>query len=133
MTHHIVAVGIDHLHRFHRDAVFAVKFLKGIGTESFTARIDVEALSNDILVEFGKKYALEMEYFIDDLGVLALHTKIESRQTSDHVVSTAEVKEIVDDAIAHVNRKTIGHFLDIVLAKRYDKDDMIILTEKDFA
>ena len=101
--------------------------------ESFTARIDVEALSNDILVEFGKKYALEMEYFIDDLGVLALHTKIESRQTSDHVVSTAEVKEIVDDAIAHVNRKTIGHFLDIVLAKRYDKDDMIILTEKDFA
>ena len=101
--------------------------------ESFTARIDVEALSNDLLVEFGKKYALEREYFIDDLGVLALHTQIESRQTSDHVVSTTEVKEIVDDAIAHVNRKTLGHFFDIVLAKRYDKDDMIILTEKDFA
>ena len=100
--------------------------------ESFTARIDVEALSNQLLADYGKKYALEREYFIDDLGVLALHTQIESRQTSAHVVSTAEVKEIVDAAIAHVNRKTLGHFFDIVLAKRYDKDDMIILTEKDF-
>lgn len=100
--------------------------------ESFTARMDVEALSNDLLVSYGKKYALEQEYFIDDLGVLALHTKIENRQTSDHAVTTLEVKEIVDEAIEHVNRKTIGHFFDILLAKRYDKEDMIVLTEKDF-
>lgn len=43
-----------------------------------------------------------------------------------------EVRDIVDEAIAHANRKTIGHFIDIVLRRRYDEDDMIILREKDF-
>ncbi len=100
--------------------------------ESFTARMDVEVLSNDLLVTFGKQYAEEQEYFIDSLGELALHTCIENLQTNDHTVTTAEVKEMVDDAIRHVNRKTLGHFFDIVLAKRYDQNDMIILSEKDF-
>ncbi len=106
--------------------------LNPILNESFSARMDVEALSNDLLVGYGKKYALDLEYFIDDLGTLALHTKIESMQTSDHMVSTAEVRAIVDEAINRVNRKNIGHFFDILLAKRYDAEDMVILTEKDF-
>ncbi|MCM1026951.1 MAG: hypothetical protein NC432_10980 [Roseburia sp.] len=101
--------------------------------ESFTARIDMEAMSNEMLVAYGKQYAREMEYSIDDLGVLALHTRIEELQTIDHAVNTEEVKEIVDEAIRHANRKTPGHFFDILLAKRYDEEDMIILTEKDFA
>ncbi len=100
--------------------------------ESFTARMDVEAMSNDSLVAFGRQYARELEYSIDDLGILALHTRIEERQTLDHVVTVMEVKEIVDDAIRHVNRKTLGHFFDILFARRYDEEDMIILTEKDF-
>ena len=99
----------------------------------FTARVNVEALSNDMLVAFGKHYAKGMEYSIDELGVLALHTRIEELQTIDHAVTVLEVKEIVDEAIHHANRKTIGHFMDILLAKRYDEEDMIILTEKDFA
>lgn len=98
----------------------------------FTARIDVEALSNDSLVSFGKQYAKELEYSIDDLGILALHTRIESLQTSDHIVTVLEVKEIVDEAITHAKRKTLGHFFDILVAKRYDEEDMIILSEKDF-
>ncbi len=101
--------------------------------ESFTARVDLEPLSNDKLVAFGKHYAREMEYSIDDMGALALHTRIEERQTIDHVVTVMEVKQIVDGAIRHANRKTLGHFLDILFAKRYDEEDMIILTEKDFA
>lgn len=100
--------------------------------ESFTARMDVEALSNDMLVTFGKQYAREQEYSIDDLGVLALHTRIEALQTIDHSVTVAEVKEMVDEAIHHANRKTPGHFFDILFARRYDDEDMIILTEKDF-
>lgn len=99
---------------------------------SFTARMDVEALSNDMLVAFGKQYAREREYSIDELGMLALHTRIEDLQTIDHVVTVVEVKEIVDEAIDHANRKTIGHFFDILFAKRYDEEDMIILSEKDF-
>lgn len=101
--------------------------------ELFTASIEVEALSNDALVTFGKNYAHGLEYAIDDLGMLALHTRIEELQTSDHAVTTLEVKEIVDAAIDHVNRKTVTHFFDILFAKRYDEEDMIVLSEKDFA
>ncbi len=100
--------------------------------ECFTARMDVEALSNDTLVAFGRQYAREMEYSIDELGVLALHTRIEDMQTIDHVVTVVDVKEIVDEAIDHANRKTLKHFFDVLFAKRYDDEDMIILTEKDF-
>ncbi|MFR4760257.1 MAG: hypothetical protein ACLT95_08860 [Waltera sp.] len=100
--------------------------------ECFTARMDVEALSNNTLVAFGKQYAREMEYSIDELGDLALHTRIEDMQTIDHVVTVVDVKQIVDEAIAHANKKTLKHFFDVLFAKRYDDEDMIILTEKDF-
>ena len=98
----------------------------------FTARIDVKALSNDMLVAYGRRYAKEQEYSIDELGVLALHNRIEQRQSIDHAVTNAEVKAIVDAAIRHANKKTLGHFFDILVAKRYDEEDMIIVTEKDF-
>ena len=100
--------------------------------ECFTARMDVEALSNNTLVAFGKQYAREMEYSIDELGELALHTRIEDMQTIDHVVTVVDVKEIVDEAIAHANKKTLKHFFDVLFGNRYDDEDMIILREKDF-
>ncbi len=99
----------------------------------FTARVDVEAMSNDSLVSFGRQYAREMEYSVDELGILALHTRIAERQTMDHAVTVLEVKEIVDEAIRHANKKTPKHFFDVLLGKRYDAEDMIILTEKDFS
>lgn len=100
--------------------------------ECFNIRIDIEELDNGSLVEYGKKYAKEQEYSIDEFGVLALHTRIAERQTSDHAVTVAEVKDLVDAAISHANRKSFNHFVDILLAKRYDEEDMIILREKDF-
>ncbi len=98
----------------------------------FNGRIDMEALSDAALVAFGKKYAREKEYSIDEFGVLALHRMITDRQTSDHAVTIMEVKEIIDAAIESANRKTIGHFFDVLMAKRYDDEDMIIIREKDF-
>ena len=98
----------------------------------FNARIEVEELNNDALAAYGRQYAAHMEYSIDELGMLALQTQIEDRQTSDHIVTVAEVREMVDEAINSANRKTIGHFFDIILGKRYDDEDMIILREKDF-
>lgn len=98
----------------------------------FNLRIDLEALDDQKLVAHAKQYAMEMEYAIDDLGVLALHTRIADMQTSDHEVTVAEVEEIVEEAIYFANRKTPGHFFDILLKKRYDEEDMIILREKDF-
>ena len=98
----------------------------------FNIQIHVEALDNDSLVSYGKKYAESQEYGMDELGVLALHTCIAERQTSDHAVTMDEVKEIMDAAIRHANKKTLGHFFEIIVATRYDEEDRIILREKDF-
>lgn len=100
--------------------------------QNFDIRIDIEAMDNDSLVSFAKRYALEKEYAIDELGVLALYTRISELQTSEHSVTTKEVKELVDEAIHHACKKNISHFMDILLGKRYDEEDMIILREKDF-
>lgn len=98
----------------------------------FTSRFDIEALDDDALVAYGRKYAELLEYSIDELGMLALHTRISEMQTSTHVVNVAEVQEIVDEAIRHANRKNLKHFFDILVGERYDDEDMIILRERDF-
>ncbi len=98
----------------------------------FNLRVDVEALDDQTLVKYAKKYALDQEYVIDELGILALHTRIADMQTSDHEVTLAEIEEMVDDAIYYADRKTPGHFFDILFGKRYDEEDMVILREKDF-
>ncbi len=99
---------------------------------NFNLRIDIEPLNDEALVAYAKQYAEEMEYSIDEFGILALHTRIADRQTSDHEVSLAEIRELVDEAIYYANKKTPKHFMDILLAKRYDEEDMIVLREKDF-
>ena len=101
-------------------------------TEFFNARIDVAELSSDALIRYAKDYAKEREYSIDEFGVLALYNRIDDMQTNCHAVTIPEVKELVDEAIEHTNRFQVGHFLDVLLGKRYDKEDMIILREKDF-
>ena len=100
--------------------------------QSFNVRVDIEALDDDSLVAYARQYAYEKEYAIDNLGILALHTRISERQTLDHEVTVAEVKDIVDDAIYYAEKRSIGHFVDVLVNKRYDENDMIILREKDF-
>lgn len=98
----------------------------------FTARMNIIPLTRDQLSAYAKSYAYEKEYSIDQMGMLALAKQIDAKQTSTHSVNILEVKEIVDKAIEHVNRKTVGHFFDVFGGKRYDSEDMIILGEKDF-
>ena len=100
--------------------------------ESFTARYDIAALDSATLVKYGCQYAYNQEFAIDELGRLALHTRIEDMQTNEHAVTVEEVREIVDEAIESASRRTLRHFWDIVLRRRYDDEDMIILRERDF-
>lgn len=100
--------------------------------ESFNARIDINEMDNDALVAYARDYAYEQEYSIDDLGILALYTRIADLQTGNHNVTLAEVRDIVDEGIWSANRKNLKHFFDILSGKRYDDEDMIILREKDF-
>ena len=99
--------------------------------DCFTARMDMEALSDAALVAFCKRYAKENEFVLDELAVLALHQIITDRQTNDHAVTIMEVKEIMEDAFDNASRKSIGHFFDILTGKRYDEEDMIVIHEKD--
>ena len=101
-------------------------------TDYFTNRLLIDVLDNDGLVKFAQTYANEKEYSIDEMGKLALYNRIDERQRSDHSVTVDEVKEIVDNAISKADKKSVGHLMDIVFAKRYDKEDMIVLKEKDF-
>ncbi|MBQ5375556.1 MAG: hypothetical protein IIU45_01670, partial [Lachnospiraceae bacterium] len=100
--------------------------------DPFDARVDIEALNDNKLVEYGKRYAYEKEYAIDDMGALALHTRIADMQTLDHAVTVGEVRQIIKEAIAHSNRKTMAHFWDVLFGRRYDEEDMIVLRESDF-
>ena len=97
----------------------------------FNRTIDIPIFSNDELVAFGKSYAEEKEYYFDEMAVLALYDCIGVRQTSDHVVNVAEVKEFVDDAIAHAEKKSKGLFARLS-KKRIDEDGNKLLLEEDF-
>lgn len=98
----------------------------------FDARINIVDFTNDDLVAYAKGYAREQEYSIDEMGILAIYNRIGDLQTIDHVVSIDEMEEIIEGAIKHVDRKNMSHFMDVLLAKRYDEDDYIVLREKDF-
>ncbi|MCR5503617.1 MAG: hypothetical protein K6F53_11470 [Lachnospiraceae bacterium] len=100
--------------------------------DAFNLRVDLHAFDNKTLVEYAQTYAYDCEYSIDELGILALHTRIDDMQTADHEVTLAEIEEIVEEAIYYADRKTPAHFFDVLFGKRYDKEDMIILREKDF-
>ncbi len=100
--------------------------------EYFTARVDIQPLDNHTLVRYARAYARSRDYSIDEFGILALHTRISSKQTIDHNVTMREVRDMVDDAIYYASKKSLSHLMDILLRKRYDEDDRIILREKDF-
>ena len=111
---------IERLMRRHEN--FAMKFNRSV---------DIPIFSNDELVAFGKSYAEEKEYFFDDMAVLALYDCIGVRQTSEHVVNIAEVKEFIDDAIEHAEKKSKGIFARLS-KKRIDEYGNKLLLEEDF-
>ena len=98
----------------------------------FNVTVSIPTYSNNDLVEHAKAYAMEREYSIDDLGMLALYKRIDELQTASHYVTIKEVEAIMEEAIESADKKTMGHLMDILFAKRYDDDDLIILKEKDF-
>ncbi len=98
----------------------------------FNIRIDLVEMDNNALVAYAKKYALALEYSIDELATLALYTRIANIQTGNHVVTKDEVKDIVDEAIWKSKKFRLKNFIDILLSKRYDEEDMIVLKERDF-
>ena len=100
--------------------------------EKFTSAIDIPIFTNDELVSFGETYALEEDYRIDEGAIASLYDRIGEMQTPDHPVTVADVKEIVDQAIRHVERAGLRKLGMILSRKRYDKEDRVVLYAKDF-
>lgn len=101
-------------------------------SDYFNIRIDLMEMDNNALVDYAKNYALALEYSIDELGTLALYTRIANSQSGNHVVTKDEVRDIIDEAIWKSKKFNLKNFVDVLLAKRYDKEDMIVLRERDF-
>ena len=98
----------------------------------FNIRIDLMEMDNNALVAYAKNYALALEYSIDELGTLALYTRIANSQSGNHVVTKDEVRDIIDEAIWKSKKFNFKNFVDVLFAKRYDREDMIVLRERDF-
>lgn len=98
----------------------------------FTSRLEVPVFINDELVTFGQTYAQENGYKIDEMSILALYSRIDSLQREDHAVTVAEVKEIMDEAMAHSQKVSAKKLVKRVFGRNTDDSDRIILTEKDF-
>ena len=100
--------------------------------KKFTSRLELPVFINDELVTFGQTYAKENGYRIDEMGILALYSKIDMMQKEDHAVTVAEVKEVMDAAIAHSQKANVKHLVKRVFKKGTDESDRIILKEDDF-
>ena len=98
----------------------------------FTSRLEVPIFINDELVTFGQTYAQENGYRIDEMGILALYSKIDSLQREDHAVTVAEVKEVMDNAIAHSQKASAKKLVKRVFGRNTDDADRILFSEKDF-
>ena len=98
----------------------------------FTSRLELPVFINDELVTFGQTYAKENGYRIDEMGILALYSRIDMMQREDHAVTVAEVKEIMDEAISHSQKANVKHLVKRVFGRSTDNSDRIILKEEDF-
>ena len=98
----------------------------------FNIRIDLMEMDNNALVAYARNYALALEYSIDELGILALYTRIANIQSGNHVVTKDEVRDIIDEAIWKSKKSKVKNFVDVLFSKRYDSQDMIVLKERDF-
>ena len=106
---------------------------KDVGFASrFSEKITIPIFTSDELVTFAKSYAKELGYSIDEMGVLALYNSLSNIQKYDKPTTLAEVKEIMDKAIAKSEKGGLKKAFSIITSRRYDEEDYIILREKDF-
>ena len=101
-------------------------------SKKFTSRLELPVFINDELVTFGQTYAKENGYKIDEMGILALYSRIDMLQRDEKVVTVADVKEILDDAIENSHKASLKKFVKKLMGKNTDDSDRILLREEDF-
>ena len=100
--------------------------------KKFTSRLELPVFINDELVTFAQTYAKENGFKIDEMGILALYSRIDLLQREESVVTVADVKEIIDEAIEHSRKWTFKKFLKKLFGKKKSDTSRIVLQEQDF-
>ena len=95
----------------------------------FSNRLDIHEMEIDDMVKIAKDYAEEQFYIIDEMGELALYAKLDDISGRNPVLSIEDIQEVIDDAIAHANRFSLGKIFGRI---HKNKDDMRVLSEQDF-
>ena len=130
------AIIIEHAGKLNARTVKELNYLMekktGEFKKKFSSKLELPVFINDELVTFGQTYAKENGYKLDEMGILALYSRIDVMQREDHAVSVAEVKEIMDEAISHSQKANVKHLARRVFGKGTDDSDRIILKEEDF-
>lgn len=100
--------------------------------KKFTSRLELPVFINDELVTFAQTYAKENGFKIDEMGILALYSRIDLLQREESIVTVADVKEIMDEAIEHSRKWTFKKFLKKLFGKKKAETSRIVLQEQDF-
>ena len=100
--------------------------------KKFTSRLELPVFINDELVTFAQTYAKENGFKIDEMGILALYSRIDLLQREESIVTVADVKEIIDEAIEHSRKWTFKKFLKKLFGKKKSDISRIVLQEQDF-
>ena len=100
--------------------------------KKFTSQVEIPVFISDELVTFGQTYAKENGYKIDEMGILALYSRIDLLQREEKAVTVADVKEVVDEAIDNANAASVKKLMKKMFGKNKDDANRILLTEEDF-
>jgi len=101
-------------------------------TRMFNHRIVLKQYTVNELVEMARKFARKRQYEVDDDALLALYLKINELHSMTDNIKLDDVKEIINKAIAHSEKRAARRFFGGVKKKRGEKGDIFFLSESDF-
>ena len=95
----------------------------------FNNRLDIIEMGITEMVKLAREYARSQFYDIDEMGELALSAKLDDISGSNPDISIEDIEEVIDDAIDHANKFSIGK---IFGKMKKGKGEYQTLSEQDF-
>ncbi len=111
---------------FEDEVITSEKFVRGI-CEKLNVGDNIIVLKQSRIrewAEIAKEYIREEGYEIDEMGILAMHERIDKLHALTIVIQKNHVEQLIDRAIARHNKRKLSNFF------RGNKSK--VLTEKDF-
>ena len=101
-------------------------------TKKFNHRIVLKQYTVNELVEMARKFARKRQYEVDDDALLELYLKIDKLHSVTDNIRLDDIKEIINKAIAHSEKRASRRFFGGIKKKRGENGDIFFLSEADF-